>query len=134
MLSAFVSMWTESHKICKVWALINQVLPQCFRSYVLWLNKSNHRVKQVDIGESTDINQSISMNRFYPIETLSFIRELFLFSHNHHNSVFSTHVRRVCYSHNWKAWHLCCSILKLLMVIQQLKRNFDLANNLAMVI
>ena len=48
------------------------------RSYGLWLNNSNHRVKQVDISESTDINKSISMNRFYPI--------------------FSTHVRRVCYS------------------------------------
>ena len=34
----------------------------CFRSYGLWLNKSNHRVKLVDISESININQSISMN------------------------------------------------------------------------
>ena len=68
LLSACISIWMESHKICKIWVLTNQVLSQYFCSYELWLNKSNHRVKQVDISESTDINQSISMNRFYPIE------------------------------------------------------------------
>ena len=45
LLSACASVWTESFKICKSWALINHVLPQCFRSHWLWLNKSNHRVK-----------------------------------------------------------------------------------------
>ena len=35
--------------------------------------------KQVDISESTIINQSISMNRFYTIEALIFIREFSVF-------------------------------------------------------
>ena len=35
--------------------------------------------KQVDISESTIINQSIFMNRFYPIEALIFIREFSVF-------------------------------------------------------
>ena len=35
--------------------------------------------KQVDISESAIINQSISMNQFYPIEALIFIRELSVF-------------------------------------------------------
>ena len=39
LLSARVSMWTESHKIWKVWSLINHALSQCFLSYRLWLNK-----------------------------------------------------------------------------------------------
>ena len=34
-----ISTWTEIHKISKAWALINHVLPQCFRSYRSWLNK-----------------------------------------------------------------------------------------------
>ena len=42
-------------------------------SSFLWLKKSNHRVTQIDISESTDIDQSISMNQFYPIEALIFI-------------------------------------------------------------
>ena len=114
-------MWMESHKICKVWVLINQVLLWCFPSHWLWLNKSNHRVKQVDIIESTDINQSISMNRCYPIEALIFIREcFFFFPIIRHNSIFETHMRRVRYSNNWKTWHLCCSLLKLLMVKRQM--------------
>ena len=54
--------------------LINHTLPQCFRSYRLWLKKKNHQVKQVDISEPTIISQSISMNRFYPIEALIFIQ------------------------------------------------------------
>ena len=79
LLSACVSMWTEPHKICKVWARINQVLSRCSCSFGLWLNKSNHRVKQVDINKSTIINQSISMNWFYPIEAFIFIQEFFIF-------------------------------------------------------
>ena len=66
-------------KSLQIWALINQVLSWCFRYYGLWLNKSNNRVKQVDFSESTDINQLISMNWFYPIEALTFIREFFVF-------------------------------------------------------
>ena len=58
MLSACVSMWTESHKICKAWALINYVLPQYFRSYWLWLKKSNHRVKWVDISNQCQLEDS----------------------------------------------------------------------------
>ena len=85
LLSACVSMWTESHKICKVWALINQDLPRYFHSYGLRLNKSNHHIKQVDISESTDFNQSILMNRFYLIEALILIREFFYFHIIHHN-------------------------------------------------
>ena len=80
-----VCMWTESDKICKVWALINQVLPRYFLYYGLWLNKSNHRVKQVNISESTGFNQLISMSRFYPTETLIFIREFFCFPIIHHD-------------------------------------------------
>ena len=111
-----VSMWTESHKLWKVWALINQVFPRCFLSFGFWLNNSN-RVKQVDISESTDIYQSISVNQFYPVEALIFIREFCCFPIIHHNSIFSTHMRKVCYSNNWKARHLCHSVLKLLMVV-----------------
>ena len=83
-----VSMWTESHKICEFWILINQVLPWCFCSYRLWLNKSNHWAKQVGISESTYINQSILINRFYPIKELIFIRESSCFPIIHHNSIF----------------------------------------------
>ena len=95
---ACVSMWTKSHKICKVWVLISQALPQYFCSYGLRLNKPNHRVKQVDISESTDINQLISNNRFYPVEALIFMWV-------------------ECYLNKWKAWHSRCSILQLLIVI-----------------
>ena len=109
--------WTESHKIWKVWALVNHALPLCFRSFGLWFHKSYHRVKQVDMSESTNINQSISINLFYPIEAPIFIQYLFCFPIIHHNLIFSAHVRSACYSNKWKAWHLCCSILKLLMVI-----------------
>ena len=66
-------------KIWKVWALFNHALSQCFRSYRLWSNKYNHRVKQGDINKSTIINQSISMNWFYPIKTLIFIWEFSVF-------------------------------------------------------
>ena len=55
------------------------ILTRCNCSYGLWSNKSNHWVKHVDVSWSTDINQSISMNRFYPIEELIFIREFFAF-------------------------------------------------------
>ena len=132
MLSACVSIWTESHKICKAWVLINQILPRCFCSYGLWLNKSNHRVKQVDISESTDINQSISMNWFYPIEALIFINVGFPIIR--HNSIFSTDAKRVCYSNKWKAWHLCRSILKLFVNGNLRTRNKIWFNNLAIAI
>ena len=83
------------------------------------LIKSSHSVfvvivKQVDVNESTDINQSISMNLFYPIYTRSFdFHPRGFFSTIHHNLKFSTNVRRFCHSNKWKAWNLCCSILKL---------------------
>ena len=68
LLSACVSIYMQSQKFSKVRVLMKQVLSQFFHSYKLWLNKSNYRVKQVDISGSNDINHSISMNRFYPIE------------------------------------------------------------------
>ena len=110
-------IWTKAHKIYKAWVFINQILPRCFCFYGLWLNKSNHWVRQLDISKPTDINQSMSTNRFYPIETLIFIQDFFCFPIIHHDSIFLTYVKRVCYSNKWKAWHLCRSILKLLMVI-----------------
>ena len=39
----------------------------------------NYRVKQVDISQPTDMNQMISMNRFYLIEALIFIADFFVF-------------------------------------------------------
>ena len=39
LLSVCVSIWMEAHKICIAWVFINQILPRCFCSYVLWLNK-----------------------------------------------------------------------------------------------
>ena len=118
LLSACVSIWAEAHKICKAWVLINQILPWCFCSYGLWLNKSNHRVKQVDINEPTDINQSVSMNRFYPIEALIFIRESFVFSYSIIIQYFQLMWKKLVIQISEKqAWHLYCSILKLLLVI-----------------
>ena len=101
LLSASMSIWAESHKIFKCLALINQVLPRCFRSYGLWV--ANQIIKWVYISKSIDINQSISVNfvqskrRFYPI---------FFFPIIHHNSKFSTHQKTVSYSNKWKLWHL----------------------------
>ena len=46
---------------------------------IIILNKLNHLVKHVDMGELTDINQAISMNQFYQIKALIFIREFFVF-------------------------------------------------------
>ena len=78
----YVSMWRESHKIFKIWALINQTLPRCVRSYGLWINKSNYRAKKVDISESTNTNQSISLKQFYPNRSVNFHPRIVLFSHN----------------------------------------------------
>ena len=73
-------MWTESHKIYKFWALINQVLRRYFCSCRLWLNKSNHQVKQVEAS------QSILTNWYQWIDFIQskrwFWSENFLFSHN----------------------------------------------------
>ena len=91
-------LWTESHQICKVWALINQILTWCFRSYGLWLKIQI--IAQFNISKSIDINQSISIHQFYPIDASNFIRD-FLFSHN--PTSFSTHVRWVCHSSKWQA-------------------------------
>ena len=114
LLSACVGIWTEAHKICKPWVLMNQILPRCFCSYGLRLNKSNHRVKQVDISEPTDIKQSISMNQFYSIQTLIFVRDFFVFPYSIIIQYFQYF--QACYSNKWKAWHLC-SILNLLKII-----------------
>ena len=48
--------------------------------------------KQVDISESTIINQSISMNQFYPIEAWIFIREFSVFQYSIIIQIFSTNV------------------------------------------
>ena len=37
------------------------------------------KLDMIDISESTIINKSISMNQFYPIEALIFIRAFFVF-------------------------------------------------------
>ena len=72
LLSACVRMWTESHKFCKVWAIINQFLIRFFLFfYGVWL--TSQFIKPVWICESVDINQSIWMNQFYAIEASNFI-------------------------------------------------------------
>ena len=60
LLSACVSILTESRKICEVGALINQVLPRCFISQSLWL--TGQSIESVHISESIDTNQSKSIN------------------------------------------------------------------------
>ena len=97
LLSACVSMWTESYRICKVWARINKTVPRCFPSYGLWL--TSQIIKSVNISKSIYINQSISINQFYSIKASNFILEFFLFfAIVHHNSVILIHVERVCHS------------------------------------
>ena len=99
-----------------VWAFINQGLPRCFPSYGVWL--TSQIIRSDDICESVVNNQSISINQFYPIKTSNFIRVFFYFPVVHHRSIFSTYLRGVCYSKKQEVWNLCCSILKLLMVIK----------------
>ena len=101
LLSTYVCMWTESQKICKVWAIINQVFPWCLPSHWLWLTRQI--VESVDISESIDINQSISINQLYLIEASNFIRDFFCFPIIYNNSILSTHARRVYYLNKWKA-------------------------------
>ena len=74
ILSSLHKYVTISDKICKVSTLTNLILTWCFHSHGLWLNKSNHPVKQVDISKLTDINILISINGFYPIQVLIFTR------------------------------------------------------------
>ena len=93
-LSACVSMWMECWKIYKVWALINQILPWCFLSYWSWLNEL---IEWVDISKSIDINQLMSDSQYYPIHALSFTSNFFCFPIIDDNSLFSTHLRRVCH-------------------------------------
>ena len=86
-----VRMWTESHKICQVSALINQILPWCFRFSGLWL--TSQIIERVNISESIDINQSILSNgraEFHP--------GFFCLPIIQHDLIISTHVRRVCHS------------------------------------
>ena len=71
LFSACVSMGTESHKNCKVSAVINQFLAPCFPSYRIGLK--NQIIKSVWINESVNINQSIRMNQFYPFEASNFM-------------------------------------------------------------
>ena len=85
---------TESHKICKVWALINQVFPQYFPSYSVWLSQI---IISANISESVDINQSTSFSQFCPIEASNFIRAFLVFPYSiiiELNSFFSTHVTK----------------------------------------
>ena len=106
LMGACVSIWTESHKICKVWVLVNQILPRI-------LNRSNNRVKQVDIREPTDINQSMSMNCFYPIEALIFIQGFF----------FPIHC--FFYKHQWN-WTLGLLFLKFSSILGYIVLNLFL--------
>ena len=79
LLNSCVSIGTEARKICKAWVLINQILPLCFCSYGLLLKKSIHRVKEVDISEPTDINQSISMKLILSNRSVDFHPGFFVF-------------------------------------------------------
>ena len=99
------------NKICKVSDLIHQVLPRCFRFYGLWL--TSQIIKSASQSIISYWYQSIG---FIQSKRWSFIRGICCFHIIHHNSMFSTHVRRLCYSNKWKAWHLCCCILKLFKV------------------
>ena len=94
LLSACVSIWTESHKICKAWALINHVLWQCFRSYWLWFKS-----QIIESSTSISTSQLILTNRYQWINfiyrNVDFHPVVFWFRIIHHNSIFSTHVRRV---------------------------------------
>ena len=75
LFSAFVSVWTESHKIwiriSKIRALINQVLTWCFPSYRVCL--TSQIIKSVGINKSVNFNQSIWMNQFYQFEASNLI-------------------------------------------------------------
>ena len=66
LLSACVNKWTESHKIWKVWTLINQVIIWCFPSHGVWLK--SQIIKPTGISETVNINQLLWMNQFQPIE------------------------------------------------------------------
>ena len=111
---------TKSHKICKVWALVNQVLPWYFPSYGLWL--TIQIIQSVDISGSIEINQSILVNQFYLIKASSFIRYFFIFPYFTIIKFFNSCEKSLSPDYKWKAWYLCCNILKLLMIIQQTKR------------
>ena len=111
-------------------------LGECLRKYVdgisqnlrslnsYYLIRSSHGVfvltyfvlRSINISESVDISQSISINQSYPIKASNFIWDIFCFPITHHNSILSTHARRVCHSNQSKALNLCCPILNLSIV------------------
>ena len=106
LLSARVSMWTESHKIYKAWVFINQVLTRCFLSNGVWL--ISQIIKSVWVSESVNINKSIWMDQFYPMETSNFIVVQYLQL---------TWEEFAIRSKKREIWAVGCVIMKLLMVI-----------------
>ena len=106
LLSARVSMWTESHKIYKAWVFINQVLTRCFLSNGVWL--ISQIIKSVWVSESVNINKSIWMDQFYPMETSNFIVVQYLQL---------TWEEFAIRSKKREIWAVSCVIIKLLMVI-----------------
>ena len=82
----------------------------------IMVNQSNHQVsryQRVNWYPPVCINQSVLSNRRVELH-----QRIFCFPIISHNSIFSTHMKRVCHSNKWKSWHLHCSILKLLIVIE----------------
>ena len=94
LLNACVSMWTESHKICKTGTLINHALPVfLFLLIMIKQVKSSSQICQyqrVNQYQLIDINASILSNR-----SVDFNPIIFYFLIIHHYSIFSTHVKRV---------------------------------------
>ena len=77
LLSSCVNIWSEAHKICKAWVLINQILPRYFCSYGLWLNKSD-----IESDNLISASQPILTNQYPRIDFIQSKRWFFLFSHN----------------------------------------------------
>ena len=65
----------------------------------------------------------ISINQFCSINFINFHPRFFCFPIIHHNLMFLTHLKRFFHSNKWIVSNLCCRILKVLIVIWQLKCN-----------
>ena len=77
-----------------------------------WQVKSSSQSILASRRYQPNINQSTTSNRSVDVHPGNFY-----FLIIHYNSIFSTRVKRVCYSKKREGWNLCCSVLKLLMVI-----------------
>ena len=72
---------------------VSQNLPTVFLFLGIMVKQiKSSSQKQVDISESTIINQAMSMSRFYPIEALIFIPEFSVFPQSIITQIFSTNV------------------------------------------